>query len=258
MTAHADLPPTTIEPLPAVAPRYSLRRMRPDDIVEVGHVERRCFSNPWPVSAYRRELQHPDQNHYLVLRANAPSVETEHVESPNGARPRQVPRRTLLPLGFGRRGARTAEVSPVVGFAGMWSAFDEAHITTIAIDEPFRGRRLGEVLLAALFDEADRRRAIWLTLEVRVSNEAAQALYRKWGFEVQGTRRRYYSDNDEDAHIMWSRALTDAAYRTDLGVLRAVLAARVGGAVEGFSPRMAVRPPGPPAAAPWEPKGRRR
>ena len=94
----------------------------------------------------------------------------------------------------------------------MWLAFDEAHVTTIGIDPDYQGRGLGELLLLCLFDEAVARGANWLTLEVRVSNDAAQSLYRKYGFTVHGTRRRYYSDNNEDALIMWTRPLTDNGY----------------------------------------------
>ncbi|MCC6315200.1 MAG: ribosomal protein S18-alanine N-acetyltransferase, partial [Thermomicrobiales bacterium] len=189
-------------------PRYHLDLMRQEDVAEVAQVERRCFTNPWPVSAYRRELQHPEQNYYIILRDCRPPAPTEPVDAAHAAATRPLPRRTLLPIAFGRRpepGERPAQ--SIVGFAGMWNAFDEAHVTTIAVDEPYRGQGLGEVLLTALFDEATRRGANWLTLEVRVSNAPAQALYRKWGFSVQGVRRRYYSDNNEDAHIMWSRAL---------------------------------------------------
>ena len=60
-----------------------------------------------------------------------------------------------------------------------------------------------------MFDEAVERGANWLTLEVRVTNAGAQALYRKYGFTAHGTRKRYYSDNNEDALIMWSPALTE-------------------------------------------------
>ena len=257
MTATADRHPPIPEDPPEPNARYRLTAMRPEDVPEVGQVERRCFTNPWPISAYRRELQHPEQNHYIVLRA-APTDE-QPVEPPaaNGDGRRSVARRTLLPLGLGRRPEPhpRPKPSPVVGFAGMWTAYDEAHVTTIAIDEPFRGHGLGEVLLACLFDEADRRAATWMTLEVRVSNESAQALYRKWGFAVQGTRRRYYSDNNEDAHIMWSRALSDPDYRIELTAVRAQLAARLGRMVEGFSPRMAKRPAVPAPPAPWESGG---
>jgi ribosomal-protein-alanine N-acetyltransferase len=86
---------------------------------------------------------------------------------------------------------------------------------------------LGELLLVAMFDEALRRGATWLTLEVRVSNEPALALYRKYGFAVHGTRQRYYSDNNEDAHVMWSRSLQDPAYRAELAALRQALLDRL-------------------------------
>jgi len=234
--------------------RYRLTRMRPEDVPEVGQVERRCFTNPWPLSAYRRELQHPEQNFYIVIRERPSEEFSAEPATANGSGRRPVARRSLLPLGLGRRAEANGgpRGAPVVGFAGMWTAFDEAHVTTIAVDGPYRGQGLGEVLLAALFDEADRRGATWMTLEVRVSNEAAQALYRKWGFAVQGTRRRYYSDNNEDAHIMWSRALSDPDYRAELAVLRAQLAERLGATVDGFSPLMAARPAAPPPPAPWE------
>lgn len=175
--------------------------MAVEDIPEVAAVERLCFTNPWPTSAYRRELRDPARNHYIVLRwtdTEAPAALHE--------RPRPV-----LPLfSFGRRG-ESASRSRIVGFAGLWIMLDEAHITTIGITPEHRRRSLGEMLFVALVDEAVRRGARWVTLEVRVSNEAAQTLYRKYGFEVQGTRRNYYSDNGEDAYIMWSPELDDPA-----------------------------------------------
>ncbi len=110
----------------------------------------------------------------------------------------------------------------------MWIMYDEAHVTTIGVDPESRGRGLGELLLVALFDEALRRGAGWLTLEVRVSNEAAQALYRKYEFTIQGTRRRYYSDNNEDAYIMWSPSLRDHAYLQRYAALRRTIGDRLG------------------------------
>jgi ribosomal-protein-alanine N-acetyltransferase len=83
-----------------------------------------------------------------------------------------------------------------------------------------------------MIDEAISRGANWLTLEVRVSNTQAQALYRKYGFTVHGTRKRYYSDNNEDALIMWSRALTDADVRAAIETRRLALARRLGNAVD--------------------------
>jgi ribosomal-protein-alanine N-acetyltransferase len=110
----------------------------------------------------------------------------------------------------------------------MWLAFDEAHITTIGVDPDQRGRGLGELLLLCMFDEAVARGANWLTLEVRVTNAAAQALYRKYGFTAQGTRKRYYSDNNEDALIMWSPALGEAEFRAEVESRRAALERRLG------------------------------
>ena len=78
-----------------------------------------------------------------------------------------------------------------------------------------------------MVDEAIARGANWLTLEVRVSNDSAQALYRKYGFSVQGTRRRYYSDNNEDALIMWSRPLSDLEFRAEIENHRGALSTRL-------------------------------
>ena len=172
--------------------------MREEDIPEVGRVERRCFANPWPMSAYRRELTDPEHNVYVVVR---------EYRDADGRSDGEPARR--LPLGPFRQLVRHFDGNGrVVGFAGMWHMFEEAHVTTIGIDNGHRGQGLGELLLLSLIDQALARGAHWMTLEVRVSNTPAQALYGKYGFTVQGTRKRYYSDNNEDAHIMWSPDLT--------------------------------------------------
>jgi ribosomal-protein-alanine N-acetyltransferase len=219
-------------------PVYRLDIMTQADVPDVSRVERRCFANPWPASAYRRELQNPAQNHYIVLRElHASSLAHSELEiAPSGADtaddvvPRRgpVPRRSLLPIGRGRQpevNGRTS--SSVIGFAGMWFAFDEAHITTIGVDPDQRGRGLGELLLICMFDEAIERGANWLTLEVRVTNAAAQELYRKYGFTAHGTRKRYYSDNNEDALIMWSPSLGEPEYRAEVESRRSALARRL-------------------------------
>jgi ribosomal-protein-alanine N-acetyltransferase len=221
-------------------PVYRLDTMTQDDVADVSRVERRCFPNPWPASAYRRELQNPQQNAYIVLRevpAGEP-VESNGVapteQLGSGLSPRPLPRRSLLPMGINRRQEGNGlGREPIVGFAGMWMAFDEAHVTTIGVDPVYRGRGLGELLLLATFDEAMTRGAHWLTLEVRVSNEPAQSLYRKYGFTVQGTRKRYYSDNNEDALIMWSRPLGDADTRAEIEQHRRALWHRLGSEVVG-------------------------
>ena len=101
----------------------------------------------------------------------------------------------------------------MVGYAGMWLVIDEAHITTIAVREGSRGKGLGELLLTSLIEAAAEMGADRLTLEVRVSNEPAQGLYEKYGFERQGVRARYYSDNNEDAYIMTVSDVRSPVYR---------------------------------------------
>jgi [ribosomal protein S18]-alanine N-acetyltransferase len=181
-----------------------------DDIDAVSDVERECFATPWPSSAYRRELRDNRMGRYIVLAevlsdvASAPvQVETPH-DTGNGVR--RAVDQFLRP--FGRT---AAPVSPpaerIVGFAGMWLMLDEAHITTIGVKPALRGKGYGELLFATLLEIAMTVGARRATLEVRVSNHPAQALYRKYGFREEGVRRRYYSDNNEDALIMWSERL---------------------------------------------------
>lgn len=91
----------------------------------------------------------------------------------------------------------------VVGYLGSTVILDEAHITTFGVRPDQRRRRVGERLLVTLLNEAVRRGVRRITLEVRESNEAAQALYRRYGFVALSRRRAYYRDNDEDALVMW-------------------------------------------------------
>jgi ribosomal-protein-alanine N-acetyltransferase len=89
-----------------------------------------------------------------------------------------------------------------LGYAGFWVIDDEAHLMTLAIDPRWQGRGLGEWFLLDLFDLMEENGAEACTLEVRVTNLRAQSLYRRLRFGVAGRRRRYYSDNGEDALIM--------------------------------------------------------
>lgn len=99
------------------------------------------------------------------------------------------------------------EAGNIIGYAGMWLIVDEAHVTNVAILPEYRGRKLGEKLMATLLEHAKVRGATRMTLEVRASNEVAQGLYSKFGFTSQGRRRNYYTDTKEDALIMWREKL---------------------------------------------------
>ncbi|MBE3582121.1 MAG: ribosomal protein S18-alanine N-acetyltransferase [Thermoanaerobacteraceae bacterium] len=130
---------------------------------EVLAIERASFPSPWPRSSFLNELLTNDCARYYVC----------------------------------------LEGDRVVGYAGMWIILDEAHITNIAVHPAYRGRRLGELLLRTLMQEAARLGADRMTLEVRVSNLPAQRLYARLGFVRAGIRKGYYNDNHEDAIIMW-------------------------------------------------------
>jgi ribosomal-protein-alanine N-acetyltransferase len=95
--------------------------------------------------------------------------------------------------------------SQVIGYGGMWLILDEGHITNIAIHPEFRGIGAGNLLLQALISLCTAEGITALTLEVRASNTVAQNLYYKYGFLLEGIRKGYYADNNEDALILWKR-----------------------------------------------------
>ena len=95
-----------------------------------------------------------------------------------------------------------AKEDKVLGYAGVWCVFENADITNIAVSPDARRRGIGEALLCELINAAQKRNADNIRLEVRKSNGAAIGLYKKCGFLEVGVRKRYYSDNGEDAIIM--------------------------------------------------------
>ncbi|GGA27576.1 ribosomal protein S18-alanine N-acetyltransferase [Paenibacillus physcomitrellae] len=139
------------------------RPMLMDDIPDIMIIEHESFTLPWSSDAFRNELTHNQFARYLVMERNGAPI----------------------------------------GYAGMWTVLDEAHITNIAVRTAHRGQHLGELLLRQLMTYAWELGMIRMTLEVRVSNNVAQSLYEKLGFRGIGMRKGYYSDNGEDALIMW-------------------------------------------------------
>jgi [ribosomal protein S18]-alanine N-acetyltransferase len=140
------------------------RPMRVEDINTICEIEKEAFPTPWTAGAFHNELTNNQFAFYLVMELE------------------------------GR----------IAGYAGMWIIMDEAHITNIAVRSPYRGRKLGERLLTELRGKARRQGARRMTLEVRVTNRVAQNLYEKLGFRSVGVRKGYYTDNNEDALIMWA------------------------------------------------------
>ena len=89
-----------------------------------------------------------------------------------------------------------------VGYAGFWNVSGEGDVTNVAVLPEYRRMGVGSSLVAEMVKTAENLKLELLTLEVRKSNIAAQKLYEKFGFEILGERKRYYSDNGENAYIM--------------------------------------------------------
>ncbi|NGP46549.1 ribosomal protein S18-alanine N-acetyltransferase [Bacillaceae bacterium SIJ1] len=139
------------------------REMQLQDIDQVLHVEKHAFATPWRRQAFLQELTQNPYATYIV--------------------------------------AETAE--KIVGYCGMWVIIDEAHITNIALLPAQRGKKLGEALLKHAIQLIQEKGGRTVSLEVRVSNKIAQNLYKKLGFQYGGVRKGYYTDNHEDAVVMW-------------------------------------------------------
>lgn len=141
----------------------NFRKMTVDDVDAVFDIEQSSFSLPWTKEAFHYEMME-NRHAYYVL------AETE---------------------------------DGIVGFCGLWIVMDECHVTNIAIRPEQRGKKLGEKLMVAAMETAKANGAKAMTLEARVSNTIARNLYEKLGFKNGGIRKNYYSDNFEDAIVMW-------------------------------------------------------
>jgi len=110
---------------------------------------------------------------------------------------------------------RVAELGgEIVGYLGSHIILDEAHITTLGVHPAHRRKGIAERLLAEMLSQAMRSGCRRVTLEVRESNIEAQRLYRKYGFAPVSRRPRYYTDNDEDAVVMWIEDMSRLGFRT--------------------------------------------
>ncbi len=184
---------------------YALRPMKVRDIPTVSAIEQSVFALPWSTTAFRYELRSNPASEYLVLRY-LPWVKSTKRLSWRSAR--WLPARRLS--------RESRDDAALLGYGGFWVVLDEAHICTLALRPEWRGRGLGELLLVSLLERAIRRQSRLVTLEVRVSNIVAQNLYYKYGFELVGRRRRYYSDNREDALVLTLGSIVAPGYQARL------------------------------------------
>jgi ribosomal-protein-alanine N-acetyltransferase len=174
--------------------------MRLSDVEAVVELDTLSFPTPWPARTYRYEIANNDRSTMIVLEVG------NAARSPNGS-------------GISNWLKRISGEEPIhpslIGFSGMWHIADEAHVSTIAVHPAWRGYRLGELLLWNMVYRAIQNDAKLVTLEVRVGNQIAQSLYRKYDFEIMGRRKGYYRDNGEDAYMMGVTPLDDE-YRRKL------------------------------------------
>jgi ribosomal-protein-alanine N-acetyltransferase len=128
---------------------------------------------------------------------------------------------------LGLRTTRTylvARVGPsVVGYAGLLLAAGDGHVTTVAVDPDWHRHGIATRMLLALARNGVERGCTSLTLEVRVGNEGAQSLYRRFGFVPAGIRKGYYQETNEDAIVMWAHDVDLPAYASRLEAIEAAL-----------------------------------
>lgn len=199
---------------------YYIDQMHEEDLEQVHAIDVLSFPHPWSISTYRNELHARQHSRYLVARVSS------HLPQPV----RQVTWleqlvQHVVPKPNSTQGLPPRD--PIVGHGGIWLSLDEGHITTIAVHPDHRGRGVGELLLIGLIDEAYDLGAQQLTLEVRVSNNTAQRLYNKYGFAEHGVRPRYYTDNNEDAVIMWTESIHSTSFVQRLREMRSRLHQRL-------------------------------
>ena len=101
----------------------------------------------------------------------------------------------------------------LIGYIGTWNIVDEAHITTIAVHEDYRRKRVAQALIAKMLEDCYNNFIKYITLEVRVGNVSAVRLYEKYGFKSLGTRKGYYQDNGDDALIMWTENIFSDSFK---------------------------------------------
>ncbi|SFE90453.1 ribosomal protein S18-alanine N-acetyltransferase [Alteribacillus iranensis] len=153
-----------------------IRLMEEEDLEGVLRVEHDAFQMPWTRYAFLNELHNNRFAHYLVAEWD----------------------------------------NEIIGYCGVWIVLDEANITNIAVHSASRGQKVGELLMINALEMASVYGAKTMSLEVRVSNKIAQSLYKKLGFEQGGIRKKYYTDNKEDALVMWVK-IDEYRKRTNQG-----------------------------------------
>jgi len=168
-----------------------IRQATCEDAEAIFEIENLCFPDPWSLESIEYELEKNPAAVYVVAEIDAAdAVEEGSVKAGDS----DVPVAGIDKL--------------IVGYAGLWWIENEGHITNVAIRPGYRNRRIGSQILETLLEYTQEEGIDDFTLEVRESNDAARALYEKYGFTVEGKRKNYYrsvSGDREDALVLWRR-----------------------------------------------------
>ncbi len=169
----------------ALATTVTITTMRRKHLRSVLRIEEQTSSTPWSLGLFLSEIRRDERDYVVAL---------------------------------------SADDDRVLGFAGLLYVFGEGHVTTVAVDPNVQGGRIGTRLMLELLRRAIERGSDSITLEVRASNAAALALYRRFGFAPSGVRKDYYKDPTEDALILWVREIDGPDYAARLTVVEAEVA----------------------------------
>ena len=190
-----------------------VRYMRKQDIAQVTEIDHDAFPTEWPPTNFPRELENK-LAYYIIAYENK---DTNQQSAPKPAGKEIQPGFLNRVRRIFSRGQPPVEDPPeeisILGYAGMWIMADEAHVTSIASHKEHRHQGIGETLLISLIELAMTKHARIVTLEARVSNQVAQNLYYKFGFDKLGVRKAYYLDNKEDAVIMSTEYIGSPSFK---------------------------------------------
>ena len=201
---------------------YSIRPMIESDITEISEIDKEAFPGESmfrPFSSYKAEI-HNSSVHYSVVCTNeSVKLRTEEIKTEKISWFKRLRRlRKTESSELQTNDSYTGQ--HIIGFVGLWIMLHEAHITAIATRDNYRRRGIGEALLISAVETSISSGAQMITLEVRISNTIAQALYLKYGFHIAGKRIRYYSDNNEDALLMSIETINSASFQSQFRRLK--------------------------------------
>jgi ribosomal-protein-alanine N-acetyltransferase len=200
--------------------RYIVRGMQDKDIPQALEIDHEAFPTQWPRPSYtsfKQELRNRLACYIVITKPMENEITGQSSDNKGFF---YILRHLFDQERFFGENATQQSKEYIVGIAGFWIMVDEAHITTLATRNSYRRQGIGERLLVKIIEMAVQLHADVVTLEARISNKQAQALYEKYGFQKVGVRRAYYTDNGEDAVIMTTDSLTSSAFQSQFQQLK--------------------------------------